>query len=143
MAGEKLQTAALSAVNQTIFTSATLTTSTNGDAIVGAEAYTSCLISATVSTVTGTSPTFDVYIQSLLPDGATWNDTIHLSQLTTAATKAFWHVPGAAAGVVVQTGALAANSAAPNWLGGKFRVRVVVAGTNPSGVIVVNANFFS
>lgn len=143
MAGEKITTAALAALNQTIFTSATLTTTTNGDAIVGAEAYTSCLISATASTVTGTSPTFDVYIQTLLPDNATWNDTCHLAQLTTAATKAYWQVPGAAGAVTVQTGALAAGTAVSNWLGGKFRVRVVVGGTNPSAVIVVNASFFA
>lgn len=145
MAGEKLQSGGVAAFNQTIFTSAVIAsaTTTVGDKIIGTEGYTSMLVQATVSAIGGASPTVNIYVQTLLPDGATWNDMISMTQLTANGTKLFWHVAGAAGAVVVNDGALAAGTAAPNGLCGPIRVKVITAGTFTTATVVVNANFLS
>lgn len=145
MAGEVLKAPnAQACVNMTCFASQTLASgTTNSSTIVGLEAYTSADFLFKLTAVTGTSPTFDVYIQTLLPDNATWCDVIHLAQFTAAANKGWHHVAGASAALTIQTGALTVNTAAPLWLGGSVRVSVVVGGTNPAGTLVGTVILYS
>lgn len=139
---ETISAGSPSSENQTIFTSSTLTSSDSGAKIVGVGRYTTALFMATAATVTGTSPTFDIYIQTLLPDNTTWQDIAHFTQITGTANRIVWFVTGASSEAAVQTAALAAGTIKAIGLGGAIRARVVVGGTNPSGVIAVYASFW-
>lgn len=143
MSGEKVSIATPSAQSQTIFTSATLTTTTAGSNIVGIENYSSALFFAQVSAVTGTTPTFDIYVQGLLPDGTTFQDLCHFTQITGTANRWFWFIPGASQEAAVQTSALAAGSSKNLAMPGTIRVNVVITGTNPSGLVKVTAHFYN
>lgn len=131
--------------NMTCFTSTALAgaATTNSATIVGLEGFTTADFLFKLTSVTGTSPTFDIYVQTLLPDNSTWCDVIHFAQFTAAANKGWHHVAGASGAITIQTAALAANSSAPLWLGGSMRVSVVVGGTNPAGTLVGTVTLYS
>lgn len=141
MAGEKINAGSPSSENQTVFASQTLATTTAGSAIVGVAKYTQAVFFAQVSSVTGTSPTFDISIQTLMPDATTWQAIGNFAQITGTANRYLWHVPGASAEAATAT-SLTAATQANLGLGGTIRVNVVVGGTNPSGVVKVTASFF-
>ena len=143
MAGELVTLGSPSSFGNTIFTTATLAASASGDKLPGMEKYTSALFVATSGAVTGTSPTLNVYIQTLLPDGSTWQDIVSFTQITAATSRIAHFVTGAASEAAVQTEALTAGSIKAIGLGNYIRVRCVVGGTNPSFTdVVVTANFF-
>ena len=144
MAGEKLTApGSPCAAAQTLFTSATVTATTSGGSFTGVERYTTAVFHLVGATVTGTSPTFDVYIQTLLPDNTTWQDIIHFTQMTTSnLTQVAHFVTGAASIAAVQTAALSAATTKAITLGHTIRTHIVVGGTNPSAVVVVKATFF-
>ena len=133
-----------SSFGNTIFSTTTLAASASGAKLPGVEKYTSALFQLGVGTVTGTSPTLDVFIQTLLPDGSTWQDILAFTQVTSStSSQKGWFVSGAASVAVVKTEALAAATAEPIGLGNYIRVRCKVGGTNPSfGNVVVYANFY-
>jgi len=144
MAGETVSLGSPASFNATLFTTATLTASASGAKIPGIEKYTSALFQLTVGTVTGTSPTLNCYIQTLLPDNTTWQDIVSFTQVTASTSNQIAHfVTGAASIAAVQTEALAAGSIKAIGLGCFLRVRAVVGGTNPSfGNTVVYASFY-
>lgn len=146
MAGEKLTCpGSPCAKAQTILTTqSVVTASVSGDSFAGVERYTTAIFWLQTGTGTGTSPTCDVYIQTLLPDNTTWQDIIHFTQATTTATSQIAHfVTGAASIAAVQTAALAAATTKAISLGHTIRARVVIGGTNPSyATIGVTANFY-
>lgn len=132
-----------SSFGNTIFSTTTLTASASGAKLPGMEKYTSALFVATSGAVTGTTPTLNVYIQTLLPNGSTWQDIISFTQITTATSRIAHFVTGAASEAAVQTEALTAGSLKAIGLGNFIRVRCVVGGTNPSFTgVIVTANFF-
>lgn len=133
-----------SSFGNTVFSTTTLTASASGGKLPGMEKYTSALFHATVGTVTGTSPTLDIYIQTLLPDNTVWQDIAHFTQITSSSAARVLHfVVGASSEAAVQTEALAAATIKAIGLGCFIRVRCVVGGTNPSfGDVLVQANFF-
>ena len=130
-----------SALLQTLYPSTTLTVTTSGNKFIGVERYTTALFFLVAATVTGTSPTYDVYIQRLLPDNTTWQDIIHFTQVTTTSNQIAHFVTGASSIAAVQTAALAAATTKAISLGGAIRAHVVVGGTNPSASIAVYADF--
>lgn len=144
MAGETVYLGSPSSFGATLFTSATVTASISGAKIPGMEKYTSALFFLSVGTVTGTSPTLDVYIQTLLPDNTTWQDIAHFTQITSStATRIIHFVTGASSEAAVETEALTAGTIKAIGLGCFIRVRCVVGGSTPSfGTTVVYANFF-
>lgn len=144
MAGETVYLGSPSSFGATLFTSATVTASVSGAKIPGIEKYTSALFQLEVGTVSGSTPTLNVYIQTLLPDATTWNDIVSFTQVTSSTSHQLAHfVTGASTLAAVQTEALAAGSIRAMGLGCFIRVRCVVAGTTPSfGTTVVYANFF-
>lgn len=125
---------------QNIYSATTLTASASGAAIVGVERFTTAEFLLSVDAgMTGTGETLDVYIQTLLPDGApgagsgTWQDIIHFAQVTTSASEQIAHfVTGASSVAAVQTAALAAATIKAISMGCIIRVRCIVGGTNPS-----------
>ena len=133
-----------SSFGNTIFSTTTLTASASGAKLPGLEKYTSGDFVASVGTVTGTSPTLDVYIQTLLPDDSTWQDIAHFTQITSSSEKRIVHfVVGASSEAAVQTEALTAGTIKAIGLGCFIRARCVVGGTNPSFAdVLVQANFF-
>lgn len=132
------------AFNQTVFSATTLTASTSGAKIPGIEKYTSALFYLQCGTVTGTSPTLNCYIQTLLPDNSTWQDIASFTQIVASTASRVVHfVTGASSEAAVQTEALAAGSVKAIGLGHFIRVRCVIGGTNPSfASVTVTANFF-
>ena len=111
---------------------------------VGMERYTSAEFFISVASVTGSTPLFDIYIQTLLADGSTWQDLVHFTQITTTATeRAFFVTSAATATAAVQTAALAAATIKTGIsLGHTIRVHVVAAGTTPSALIKAYGSFY-
>ena len=119
-------------------------TSPSSAGLVGVEAFTSADVALLVTAATGTSPTLDVYIQKLLPDGATWVDLIHFTQATGAVVR--WvSVVGTAmsADIAVQDAALTVATVRAALLGSVWRVKYVIGGTNPSFTFQVGAEFYA
>ena len=137
-------------VNQTLFSGTTVTASTTGDgtntgATIPVDTFTSCLLYLTTGTGTGTSPTLNVYLQTLLPDNTTWTDLIAFTQATTAATTQVATVVSQIAAPYTKTdAALAAGSLKATHMGSMWRVKVVIGGTNPSyATIKLYGSFFA
>jgi hypothetical protein len=122
-----------------IFSTTVIAATTNGGKIP-VDRYTSAFFTVISTAVTGTTPTFDVKIQTLLGDGSTWTDIAAFTQITSATTRWMYFPPGAAKESAVSAGALAAGTM-QGALGNFIRVRIVVAGTNPSGSFTVYGSF--
>lgn len=139
----------------------TLTTSGTGNDQVVLQGWQAAIISVSANTVSGTSPTFDVYIQRKLgqaaatdlsgnpPTGtAIYDDLLHFSQLTTTAVRIANLctgplTPSANTTIVTSADYLQADAALTAGdirigpLGGLWRVKYVVGGTSPSAVVSV------
>lgn len=125
---------------------ATRTTSVTANEVISVEAFTAARIMFSVTTVSGTSPTLDIYIQNGIrahggasnqgdkATGAlTWNDFAHFTQATTSNTTFFIGVVGGGNfAAAAQDAALAAATVRNGPLGSYWRVKAVVGGTNPS-----------
>lgn len=117
--------------------------------IIPVENYTSFIARLSVGTASGTSPTLDVYIQqgmrpAVATDTATqdaqgadaniiWDDYAHFAQVT-ASSQVKWlrAVGGGNVSSVAQDGALGAGTVQNGPLGSIWRIKLVVAGTNPA-----------
>lgn len=139
------------------------TTSGTGNDIVAIMGWQSAIISLTLATVSGTSPTFDVYIQKKIgqaastdiagagPSGtAIYDDLLHFTQMTTNGTRISQvctsaQVPTAnATGVstcdwLQQDAAITAGTLRIGPIAGMWRVKFVLGGTSPVGSIAVVA----
>lgn len=141
-----------------------VTTSAVGPDINLIQGWQAAIISVAASTISGTSPTFDVYIQKkigqvastdtpgLLPTGtAIYDDVLHFTQITTNVTKisqlATAYVPVGSANASTMTtadwsqsdAALGAATLRLGPIGGLWRVKFVVGGTSPVGSLAVVA----
>lgn len=142
----------------------TTTTSGSGPDIVLIQGWQAAIVSINVSTTSGTSPTFDVYIQKklgqpastdlsgALPTGtAIYDDILHFTQITTNSTRIAqlstgYNPAGTANATTLTTAdwtqsdaALTAGALRFGPIGGSWRVKWVVGGTSPSTVMSVTA----
>jgi len=141
----------------------TVTTSGTGPDIVLIQAFQAAIITATLSTTSGTLPTFDIYLQKRLeqpaatdvsgglPSGTPiYDDLLHFTQLTTNSSRIAQLVTGpqspTANATVVTTAdwlqsdaALTAGDIRIGPLGGAWRIKYVITGTTPSTVLSVTA----
>jgi hypothetical protein len=129
---------------------ATLATgTTTGPTLVIPEMFTSFIARLSCGTVTGTTPTLDVYIQQGIRDAASadtagldvsgtaanyiWDDYAHFAQVTSSNTVRFIRsVGGGNVESAAKDATLAAATIENGPIGAIWRVKVVVAGTNPS-----------
>jgi hypothetical protein len=142
----------------------TVTTSGNGGDINLLQGWDAAVLSVTLSTTSGTSPTFDVYIQKRIPQCGTgdttgglpsgtavYDDILHFTQLSTNGTR-LAHIsenysPALTANATSMTTAdwaqsdasLGAATLRVGPIGGTWRVKYVVGGTSPSTVLCVVA----
>src|SRR5215472_12280983 len=140
---------------EVVLLNSTLTTSTNSGDMVMPQGYTSAIITCNVNTVSGTSPTMDVYIQNKLPQAAStdlsggpasgtaiYDDLMHFAQITTSSTIQVARIVGG--GNVIhaqQDGAIGSGSFASGPIGGAWRVKTVLGGTSPSFATSVVTEF--
>jgi hypothetical protein len=126
-----------------ILASAARTATDVSDTLVGIERYTSAIVELDVTANSGTSQTLDVFVQTLLPDATTWQDLAHFAQFTTSnATHVASIVSGGDSIGVANQSDLAAATIKDFVLGDTWRVRFVIAGTNPSFTFAVHASFY-
>ena len=138
-----------------------VTTSGTGNDIVVPQGWQAAIVSVQIGTVTGTSPTFDVYVQKKinqpastdlsgnLPTGtAIYDDLIHFTQMSTTATRICQIATGAmspsANSSLITTAdwananqSIAAGDARVGPIGGTWRVAYVLGGTSPAGTVSV------
>lgn len=129
--------------------STTSTTSSNGGLLNLPGAFMGCILHLNVSAASGTSPTFNVFVQDVLqPASAT--DTIlnpptnntavqvfdDFAAFTQATAAGDWLIRNYALGTSIgnakSDGSLAAGTVRPGPVGMYWRVRWVIAGTTPS-----------
>ncbi len=146
-----------------LLASQTITTSGSSNDINVPMAWQAATISIVASTVTGTSPTFNFFIQKKLGQAAAtdlvgnlptgtgiYDDVLAFTTLTTNATRLANLCTGEAAGSANATtittidwaqsdAALTAGSARIGAIGPLWRVKWAVGGTSPSGVFIVTA----
>lgn len=106
---------------------ATFTTETKG-----ADRFVGVIVLVKVSAVSGTTPTLDVKLQTLMPDGSTWCDIAAMTQITSALNKALFFLSSGSAEYTVVDGTLTAGTIKTVPLGRVIRVKGVIGGTNPS-----------
>lgn len=136
--------------NQVLFSGSVVTASTTGDGtntavvIPGIDRITSALLYLSTGTGTGTSPTLNVYVQTLLPDGLTWTDLVSFTQATTSATTQVASIITQVAAPYTKTDAsLAAASLKATHMGSTWRVKIVIGGSSPSyATISLTGNFY-
>lgn len=142
----------------------TTTTSGSGPDINLIQGWQAAIVSVTLSTVSGTSPTFDVYVQKKLGQPAAtdtsgslptgtgiYDDLLHFTQMTTSGTTRITSLatgpltPSANATVVTTAdwlqadATLTAGDIRVGPISGQWRVKWVIGGTTPSGVLAVTA----
>jgi len=156
-------------IRRTVLFNATVTTSVTGNDINIPQGFSAAIVTATTSTTSGTSPTFDVFIQKQLPQatvGASadlassiptgtsiYDDVLHFTQITANTTRVAHIstaiVPSLTANATTLTTAdwaqqdagLGAATERVGAMGGDWRVKITVGGTSPSTVLAVVAEF--
>lgn len=96
------------------------------------ENFTQATVLIVTTNSSGTSPTLDVYIQKLLPDGATWHDIAAFTQITGNASRVMSLVSGGNKEEAQQSAALAAGTVNAVAFGGWWRIYYKIGGTSPS-----------
>ena len=129
--------------NLTLLASTTSTASATATGTIPIPVFAQAILQLHVTAVAGTTETLDVYVQTLLPDGATYTDLAHFTQVTTS-TGDWWisMATGSTGASVVQDAALAAGSVALLNFGSTWRLKWVISGTSPSYTFTVFASFF-
>lgn len=107
--------------------------------------YSSADLYLTVGTVTGTTPTLNVYIQKLSPDGVTWQDIASSTQVVASTQKQSFTTISASQVPFTPTDAtLTQTTMKLAQMGSIWRVKWVIGGTNPSfGSVAVWGNFYA
>lgn len=147
----------------------TVTQNTTGATINIPQAWQGATFLLTLTTVSGTSPTFDVYIQRMLPSAAATDtapgppsgslvadDMLHFLQMTTQSANArvanlISGVEPATANAIVLTGvdytisqaALTAANARVCPISDNLRANIVTGGTSPSGFVSLVARLYA
>lgn len=118
--------------------SAARTTGSTTDQLL-VDRFSSIAILVDVTVVSGTSPTLNVYLQNLMPDGTTWSDIGSMNQITATGKYAMGQLPGGNSTFTVVTGSLAAGTQRTFPLGAKIRIQYVIGGTSPSFTFSIHA----
>lgn len=115
---------------------ATLTETATGNAIAIGGRFTAMVALVKVGTVSGTSPTLDVYIQNgiRIADGTyVWTDYVACTQMTTSDTETWVRLVGSGEEMhAASAAALTAGQMRNGPIPGVLRAHLVVGGTNPS-----------
>lgn len=124
--------------------SAARSSSSTSNSLPGADSFSGAEFTLLVTAASGTSPTLNVYIQTLLPDGATWADICAFQQVTTGTGVWTWpFIPGMPTAPITKTdAALTVNTANTCLLGSTLRVKYVIGGTSPSYTFQVAARLY-
>jgi hypothetical protein len=133
-----------SSLNVELLASTTAAATASGSTF-GVDRFTAFTVRLNVSAASGTSPTLNVYIQKLVPNGSrpstVWHDIISFTQLTTTGTRISEMVEGGNAEVALSQAALAAGTVQNALIGSYHRVHYVIGGTNPSFTFSVYADY--
>lgn len=134
----------LRSVTKTILTKTTYGTSGETDKIVGCSQFKSFLFTVKIANQAGTSPTLNVYLQNLMPDGSTWGDFASLTQITTNGTYQQPYVVGATApaSFTLTDGTLTAGTVKVMPICDILRVKLTYGGTNPRHDVTLGIEFF-
>jgi hypothetical protein len=139
--------AQIDAVNLLLAPNAARTATGNTNEIIIPSRFTACIMRADFAAGTGTSPTLNLFVQRGIKDigNATavgeitdgsyvWNDFVAFLQVTGSTSEQWTEIVGGGNLVptAVSDGALAAGSVRNGPIGGVWRVKWVIAGTNPS-----------
>lgn len=130
-------------VRQTLVASAARTTSADSGFLnlQTGKAFTEAVFELDVTAQSGTTPTLNVYIQSLLPDGVNWDDVVAFTQIAAATGRRVARLSGLAnTEAAANDAALAAGSMRSGPFGPVLRVKWVIAGTTPSYTFSVSAD---
>jgi hypothetical protein len=104
----------------------------------GSDRFTQLILFINATLVSGTSPTLDVYLQTLLPDNTTWCDIAALTQMAATAKRVLSFVAGGNADFVQTDGTLAAATIKACPLGRQIRVKYKPGGTNPVWTLAIS-----
>lgn len=105
--------------------SAARTTSSVSDT-KGIDRYTSLLLLVDVTVIS--AGTFDLYLQTLLSDGATWADIAAITQVSAAGKQLIGFVSGGNTILAVTDGTMTANTVKSVPLGRSIRVKYTIGG---------------
>lgn len=100
--------------------------------MVGIAALSQATLYLNVTAASGTTPTFDLYLQKKLADAATYQDIAHFNQVTSTSKQVMSLVTGGNKLESQQTNTLAAGTVNSVAFGAIWRLSVVIAGTSPS-----------
>lgn len=130
------------AVDFTLLASTTSTASATASGYFPVQGFTQAVVELSVTAATGTSPTFDLYLQKRLPDGTNYTDLAHFSTVTTTGKQYLSLITGANAIAAQQDAALASGTVASIDFQGFWRLKWVIGGTNPSFTFAVYASLY-
>lgn len=119
----------------------TKTADVTSDAITGCDKYSALVLQAKFASTGGTSPTFNIYLQQLAPDGSTWYDIASMTQITANGNYILAVVSAGSSNFTATTGTLTAGTILSVPFGGNMRVFIDVGGTNPTAAITVGIEF--
>lgn len=140
-----------------LLASSTSTTSGTAPLCVLPQGYTAAIVTLNVLTVSGTSPTLNVFVQNRLRQAAAtdvvgqdlsnsgtaiFDDLLAFTQATTSNTSFIFRIVGGGnVGVANKNKTLAAATAESGPIGGTWQVAWTVAGTSPSFAFSVACQF--
>jgi hypothetical protein len=139
----KIPVSGISSKQVTLVASNVITaTATGTGTLIGLDCFSIADLQLLISAASGTSPTLDVYVQKLLPDGTTYDDLIHFTQATAAASYVATAVVGNQAVHTAATRSLGAGLVRSSTFGNTWRIDAVVGGTNPSFTFALYGDFY-
>lgn len=113
--------------------------------ITAVDSYTMADVFLTVGTVSGTTPTLNMYLQKLSPDGATWQDIASCTQVTSSTQKqSFTPISASQVPFAPTDATLTQTTMKLAAMGSTWRLKWVIGGTSPSfGAVAVWGNFYA
>lgn len=129
-------------VNDQQLLTAVTATGTGNAFILPNQDFSSLVFALSLSAVSGTTPTLDLYVQVLGPDG-NWYDLVHFAQQTAATTAnnqifATVSVGGSTYNGIVGSKTISASSVGAPLIGNTLRLAYTIGGTTPSFTGTVN-----
>lgn len=121
--------------------SGTVIASVNSASLPGSDHYSALCLHVKVASIGGTSPTFNVRLQQLAVDGATWYDIASMAQITANGSYVLAMASGGNSNFTVTNGTLTAGTILNVPFGGIQRVSLVVAGTNPTAALNIGIEY--
>ena len=111
---------------------AVVTSTDTTAAMIGIAAISQATLYLKVTATSGTTPTFDLFVQKLLADGATYQDIAHFAQATGTGNQVMHMVTGGSKVEAQQVNTLAASTVNAVPFGSTWRLSALVGGTTPS-----------